>query len=293
MTSLLLALVLAQDLGARSGVGAARIGPVAYVVGGSLERGGFARSLLAYDFANKKWSEKARLPEPIAFPATASYMGKLYVFGGLHQDNTHCDHAHFYDPTTDRWTVLANLPTGRSRSSCTVMQGKIAVIGGIADEASVGKNSDKVELYDPVAKTWSRLAPMPTARHGHASEFVKDRRVVVGGDADQPGGQTTSVEVGSPTAGWSKSADLPEARGFPVSLAYEGEVWVFGNRGPATSPVHFDPTANKWLPSISADTTRHRGAAVEYQGKAYLFFGEESGGVPLRVFDFRRDGWMD
>lgn len=294
MTTLLLALVLSQDPGARTGVAAARIGSTAYIVGGALEiDGSFARSLVAYDMASRKWSERAHLPEPIAFPAVMGFGGRLYVFGGLHDDNSHCGHARVYDPATDRWSDLANMPTPRSRASCTNVQGKLAVIGGIAPEAAVGKNSDKVELYDPVARTWSRLAPLPTARHGHVSEFVKDRLVVAGGYANEPLGQTSSVEVWDPGAGWAKGAPMPEARGFASSIAFDGVMWVFGNRGPAAHPVGFDPTTDKWTPSKAADSSRHRGGAVEFQGKAWLFFGEAAGDKAVRVFDLRRDDWMD
>jgi N-acetylneuraminic acid mutarotase len=291
MTSLILAFVLAQEPPARSGVGAARIGGTAYVVGGALEReGSFVRSLLAYEFGSGKWSEKARLPEPIAFPAVAALGGRLYVFGGLHADNTHCGHAWFYDPATDRWHDLAPLPTARSRATCTVLQGKLAVIGGISPEAAVGINSDKVEVYDPAARTWSRLAPMPTARHGHVSEFVKDRLVVAGGYGER---QLDSVEMWDPGAGWTKVASLPETRGFALSVAFDGEMWVFGSRGAAAHPLRFDPAAGKWTATTAEDTARHRGAAVEYQGKAWLFFGEEAGGAAVRVFDLRRAAWAE
>jgi N-acetylneuraminic acid mutarotase len=288
-----LALVLGQEPAARTGVGAARLGPVAYIVGGHFEAGGAVRSLLAFDLNSKKWSEKARLPEPVAFPATAAFSGRLYVFGGLHEDNTHCGHAWSYDPTTDRWASVANLPTPRSRASCTIVQGKIAVIGGIAPEAAVSKYSDRVELFDPVARTWSRLAPLPTPRHGHVSEFVKDRLVVAGGYADRPVGQSASVEVWSPGEGWAKGAPMPEARGFALSVAFDGEVWVFGNRGGAAHPVRYDPSGDHWTVSASEDGARHRGAAVEFGGKAWLFFGEETGGRAVRAYDLRRDVWAD
>lgn len=293
MTALLLACLLNQDPEPRSGVGAARIGPIVYVVGGASERNGaFVARLNSYNLGTKRWTEHARLPEPIAFPATIAYNGSLYIFGGLHTDNTHCSHAYVYDSATDRWTALANMPTARSRASVTMVQGKMAVIGGIAPEAAISKNSNRVELYDPAARTWSRMAPMPTPRHGHSSESVRDRLVVLGGYADDPVGEGTTTEVWSTGGGWTKGEPMPEKRGFPMSVAFDGEVWVFGSRSKAAHPVHYDPVANKWTVSKASDTPRHRGAAVEYQGKAYLFFGEGAAKA-VQVFDLRRDEWVD
>lgn len=293
MLSLVLAFVMAQDPPARSGVGAARIGSTAYIVGGAFERGGTVTHLLALDLRSNRWSQLARLPEPVSFPATAAFGGRLYTFGGLHDDNTHCGHAWSYDPATDRWSSVAPLPTPRSRATCTIVQGKLAVIGGIAPEASVGKNSNRVELYDPSLRTWSRIDPMPTARHGHVSEFVKDKLVVAGGYADTPVGQTTVVEVWTPGKGWSKGAPMPEARGFAISVAFEGEMWVFGNRGNATHPLRYDPATDKWSSSSAEDGSRHRGAAVEFGGRAWLLFGEEAGDKAARAFDLRRSAWVD
>ena len=292
MTAVLLLAAALQEPVGRSAAGVARIGPVAYSVGGVYEANtGWEGFLVAYDLAAKKWARLARLPEPIAFAAVASLGGKLYVFGGLHTDQTHCDHARIYDPVTDRWSDLAKVPTPRSRATATVVQGNIAVIGGIAPESSVGKNSDRVEVYDPKARTWSRLAPLMTARHGHVSEFVKDRLVVAGGYTDD--GMTAGTEVWDPGAGWAKGADLPQPRGFASSFVYDGAMWVFGNRGGAPHPVRFDPATGAWTPSAAADSPRHRGGVVEYQGKAYFLFGEEDGGKPLRAFDLRRDAWVD
>ena len=292
MTPLFLALVLAQEgPAARSGVGAAKIGSKAYIVGGSQERdGAFVRDLLSYDIAARKWADLAMLPEYIAFPVVEAYAGRLYVFGGLHRDGSVCNHSWVYDPTPDRFTALAPLPTPRSRASGAVVNGKIAVIGGI-DADNI--NSNRVELYDPNNKTWSRIEPLQVSRHGQTSAFAKDAIIVLGGYSGNPMEQTTDVEVWKPNQGWKTASPMPHIRGFASTVVYDGKVYVFGTRGGAEHPSIYDPATDLWTESKAKDVPRHRGAVIEHGGRAYFFFGEEHGGKPIAVFDLARDAWID
>lgn len=291
MTALAFAFLLLtqSEPAARSGIGAAKVGATAYIFGGAYEQNGrFVNDVLTYDLVKKAWSNKALLQEPVAFPVVTAYAGKLYLMGGLHADGSTCGHAWMYDPASDRFVALAPLPTARSRASGAVVGGRIAVIGGIDRD---GKNSDRVELYDPVAKTWGRIEPLPTPRHGQVSEFVKDVLVVAGGYAGNPMEMTRSVETWQSGKGWSKGKDLPIARGFAQSAVVNGTMMVLGNRGGAMHPLTFDPAKGKWSESKAYDVTRHRGAAVEHAGRVYVFFGEETGGKPVAVFDTLRDAW--
>ncbi len=291
MTALALVIVLGtqSEPAARSGVGAAKVGATAYVIGGALERdGSFARDVLAFDTLGKKWSNKALLMEPIAFPVVETYAGKIYVMGGLHADGSACNHAWMYDPAKDIFTRLAPVPTARSRASGAIVAGKVAIIGGIDAD---GNNSARVEMYDTVNKTWGRVEPLTTPRHGHVSEFVKDVLVVAGGYSGDE--MSRSVETWQSGKGWAKAKDLPSPRGFSQSVTANNAMVVFGNRGGAMHPLTFDPSTGEWAESKAFDVTRHRGAAVEHAGRVYLLFGEESGGKAVATFDLLRDAWAD
>ena len=293
MTTAVLLLLLAQDPFARSGIGAVRLGATAYVVGGMGIYQEDVPALLGYDLKSAKWSSLAYLPERVYFPACTAAGGRLLVFGGLHRDGTACNHVRMYDPAEDKWSDLPTMPTARSRATATFVEGKVFVIGGIEGGDQNAKNSNKVEVYDVRTKGWSRIAPLAQARHGHCAELVGGKLVVAGGYAgDKQMEQSASVEVWTQATGWKKGADLPEPRGFAQSVAYDGAMWLFGNRGGANHPVHYDPAADKWLGARVEVTNRHRGAAVEYQGKLYLLFGEDLLGRPIILFNLARQAWV-
>ena len=58
-----------------------------------------------------------------------------------------------YDPSTQTWATRAPMPTPRSHFAAAAAGGYLYAIGGIG----VGT----VERYDPVADSWTAVAPSP------------------------------------------------------------------------------------------------------------------------------------
>ena len=67
-----------------------------------------------YDQTNDLWIEKASMPLPVEHASVETYDGKIYVFGGLHQEvyGTHIyrTEVQVYDPQTDTWLFATPLP---------------------------------------------------------------------------------------------------------------------------------------------------------------------------------------
>ncbi len=204
--------------------------------------------------------------------AYAQLGSRLYVFGG--EDGTKdsvwrdslSDAVEVYDMATNTWTTSdANvgtktetpMPVNFARGVAAVLrdaQGreKIYVVGGRVDpekraswpygpvEGSIDRvpPSNTVYVYDPVQKTWSTAAPMPTARTfpGH---FVHQNRLhVVGGvvpDPQNPGREivTGAHEVYDPvTDTWTthpSGTPFGARQGAATTVADHGPngVWAY------------------------------------------------------------------
>lgn len=80
------------------------------------------------------------------------------------------------------WNPGAAMPTPRSYAAAVAHGGKLYVIGG---EERKGLASRAVEVYDPVADTWTKRAPLKTPRAYPAAALVKDAagkdKIVVAG----------------------------------------------------------------------------------------------------------------
>ena len=117
--------------------------------------------------------------------------------------------------------------------SAAVLHGKIYVTGG--QLSSTANYTDAVEVYDPAADTWTKLASLSQRRSYHTSAVVQGKLYVFGGElADR--NRTNSVEVYSPASNsWARTADLP----FPwTSRRQLRSEWLCTQKGHAELVSH-------------------------------------------------------
>jgi len=83
-----------------------------------------------YNPAKDKWTKKADMPTARNGHCTGAVNGKIYVIGGMLDEETLFSTVEVYDPVTDKWMEKANMPTGRFTFSASVVDEKIYAIGG-------------------------------------------------------------------------------------------------------------------------------------------------------------------
>lgn len=126
-------------------------------------------------------NELAPLPVKRNHFGTAVLGGKIYALGGQfgHDCGGGLDeaYAHVYNPATDTWTQLPMLPTARSHveGATFAMDGKIYLVAG---QATNGKNTNKVTIFDPAgnngAGTWKddTNLTLPYSYEGVSSKVI-------------------------------------------------------------------------------------------------------------------------
>src|SRR5439155_27188958 len=116
-----------------------------------------------------KWTTSAHVtPEGIMYAPTCAINGIIYVggasdySGGTVIDTTN---SFSYNPTTDTIGAIAAIPRATGETRGLTFNGKMLVMGG----GRVAPNpSNIVNIYDPVANTWTTGNPVPS--------FVNARR---------------------------------------------------------------------------------------------------------------------
>ena len=148
----------------------------------------------------------------------------------------------------------------RSYCASMVVDGKIYAIGGCGSDL-VPLNM--VEVYDPQADSWQRVASMPCGVYDHAAAAMSDKIYVTGGETNQ--GIVNSAYVYDPQAdAWTQLASMSTPRWRPASAAVGGKLYVFGGcaRGLLITAEIYDPASDSWLQGPSLTSSRESMVAI-------------------------------
>lgn len=231
-----------------------------YVIGGWSD---FFATALAdvyeYDPGTDSWIAKTDMPTARGSPAAAEVGGMIYVVGGWNAGVV--DDFAAYDPVTDSWTVLTAMPMARNHLGGAGVGGKFYAVGGRTDLGAGTGNVATVELYDPVAASWSGGASLPRPRGGLAVAVTSGLIFALGGEGndEEPSGVFPDVDAYDPSAdAWVPRADMLTARHGIGAAVVAGRIHVPGGgpvEGFGVTGVHevFNPTPSvPALPPVSA-----------------------------------------
>ncbi len=209
----------------RTAAGVAAIGDLAFLVGGVSQRldtnaapggNGYVHppATEVLDVGRGVWLQRSPIPTPRAGLVVGAVKGKLVAAGGY------------------RWT-------GGPGNAVDVFQ-KLPYTDAALGTALV---LPTVEVYDPVADTWSAGPALATGRHSAAVAVAGDRVYVLGG-ADAAGKVLAGVEswaLGEPA--WRAEPPMPTARALcAAGVGADGLIAVMGGldeTGTALRTVEF------------------------------------------------------
>jgi N-acetylneuraminic acid mutarotase len=180
-----------------------------YIIGGQSDSGStsFVNTVYEYDPVSTDWTQRAPMPTARSAGAAAVIGNRIYVAGGRPPRGQ--DFA-VYDAAANQWTTLPVMPTGRNHIAAAAIGGKIYVAGGRLGAGFTSPMTNVLEVFDPVAGTWSTRAPMPTTRAGINGIDVRDHFFVWGGEG--PTGMFAQHEMYSPALDrWHRLEPMPVA----------------------------------------------------------------------------------
>ena len=229
-----------------------------YAIGGYDSSGTPTNIVEVYDPTTNTWTSAHPIPVALHHNSAAVAAGKLYSFGGPSTQTF------VYDELIDSWSAVASMLFFHALTPAVgVFNDKIYVAGG-ANGGAGNRMQNAVEVYDPVANTWSALQPMRVGRNHCGGAFIDGKFYVVGGrrviralDANEVYDPQTNT--------WAPQAPLPTPRAGIGVAAVNGELFVFG--GETLNPsgggeVHgevevFNPATNSWRSLSPMPTPRH------------------------------------
>ena len=192
--------------------------------------------------------------------------GRVLVAGGVTAGGSATSTAEIYDPATNSW---ANVGTGmteaRSNASAALLSDGRVIIAGGQNGSSI---SSTIEIFDPVAGSFSFAGTMSSPRTQHAMAVLHDGRVII--VAAQTGPRrspppTFSIRLqGQLSAGPS----LAVARfGHSATTLLNGQVVVIGGNNGNADPAQMDlASAELFDPAAGTFTTLAANMATPREG---------------------------
>lgn len=183
-----------------------------YVMGGYREApGGSEASDRAWVLFDRRWHPLPDLPEPRAAAGAAIVRNRIYLVGGARAPGAGglAADSMFLDLRTLRWSLFRGISPSRRDLGATALGGRIYAVGGRPDGPAT--NVADAEVYDPVARAWSRLPDAPT-RRGGGGVITADRLVVSAG-GDGPNGPLAQIDAYDPRSdSWRSLPRTPRPR---------------------------------------------------------------------------------
>lgn len=215
----------------------------------------------ALDLANPTaWTAIPNLPFPTRGGFAAAVGGKIYIVGGGSIDpsagtaglNTN---VFVFDPSNSSFTTKTASPVVPVMGAAGfVVGGKIYLVGGLGVVGQSYAYVNTVQVYDPVANSWTKLNDAPFTGAFMASTvlgsdmYMIDGYRVVGTALNYTNAAYKGTVSGN-TVTWTPIANYPIATGKASAGVLNGKVYVAGGEGQTgglAASYTYDPTANTW-----------------------------------------------
>ena len=201
------------------------------------------------------------------------------------------------------WTSGAPITTDHYGGS-SASDGTYLYVGG-GYSFSGGGQITQFGRYDPVANSWTYLAPMPDLTNGLASAVWApnvNKLFVFGGDDATSGTVVNTTRIYDPgTDTWSTGTAMPDVRAFMASGYYNGKIYLVGgystgNVNPAFGQVwEYDPTTDTFNTSRTDMPALLGGAGYGViNGHLYVAGGRDENNIVVSTlydYDIATDTW--
>lgn len=233
---------------------------------GSREIGAPHNALAVFDTNTDEWTRLSDVPTDRSFASMIALNdGRVLVVGGAEiitrsssSDDVYpdtMDTVEAYDPDSGEWQTLQ--PINEAAMQLTLVRlsdGRVMAVGGVSDIGSM-LVTDRAEIFDPAADTWTLTAEMNGSRILPEAIVIKDGRVLATGGifphTDIPDSETYNPD----TDEWTAAGAMIQPRSnHTLTLLSDGQVLAIGGVEPlddggyvvlSTTEI-FDPDTNTW-----------------------------------------------
>ncbi|MDB5295687.1 MAG: Kelch repeat type 1-containing protein, partial [Phycisphaerales bacterium] len=262
-------------------------------------------------FTTINYANKAANPLQRAEALTATWNGRLYVFGGFNVANGPVVRSDYYNPAANSWTRIADLPqrmthvgVAQDDQNAYFVAGYVGTAGGTGYGQTFGSN--KVWRYNFASNTFSAMPNLPRALAGGGAAIVGRELHYFGG---QEGGSRVDTTVhlvlnlDNPSAGWTARKAMAHGRSHLAAAVVDGKIYAIagqvGNDEKLTTQKYvevYDPATETWAAktSIPKAVSHVSSAVIVIGGRIIVMGGESAHNVQVRdvyAYNPATDAW--
>lgn len=190
------------------------------------------------------------------------------------------------------WKRIHGLPGSflrRKGVGFEVLGKKIYLFGGCG---WIEDATDEVYSYDASMNTWTRAAPLSTARCFFAHEALDGKIYAIGGLGSKSSDPHSWDIYDSQTNSWSSHVDPNVIPDIEDSVIMDGKIYIRARISAVSSQVNavvYDPSSRTWQPAVP-DMACWCGPAVVIDGVLYVL--DQNSGVRLMMWQKDMRAWM-
>lgn len=242
--------------------------------------------------AAKAQSALPKLPQPISSFGAVRNGDWVYVYsghtGGAHKHSTKHLAMHFQRINLASPNAWEELPMGPGLQSVALVAygDSIYRVGGLSALNEPNEKDNLVSVtdfqrFDPIAKNWTPLEPLPAGRSSHDAVVSGSKLYVVGGWNLKSGDtkwhdKSLVLDLAEKNAKWRELPEQPFKRRALAVAALEGKIYAIGgmtSEDKTSREVNiFDIGSNTWSsgPELPGEKMNGFGsAALAVDGKLY------------------------
>jgi DNA-binding CsgD family transcriptional regulator len=191
-----------------------------------------------------RWQSLAQIPNPRSRLAVTAYDGRIYAIGGETAEGV-SNAVAVYLTQSDEWVRGPDKPTAAANISAVAAGGIVYVPGG---SGAGGEMSDRLEVLDVAAGTWSERSPLPSKVCAYALAQV-DGAIYLFGGWDGSAYLAQALRYDPADEAWQTLPDMPTPRAFAGAGVIGSKIYVVGGYDGAseldTCEV-YDPERAAW-----------------------------------------------
>jgi len=185
-----------------------------------------------------------------------------------------------------------------------VHDGKLHVWTGYTNSGGPGVDRTlALEVYDPAAGSWARMADAPVPRNAPGSFLLDGLIYQVAGEGPRSGSFSSDVHYYDPASDtWTPFPGFPTRLWEPRRAVVGGRAFMIGGRHGYTATYSHvyecDPAGGGWIPRADMPYSVKSVATIVHDGLVYLFGGEHKNSEShsewvrdVQVYDHAADTW--